>query len=92
MPESDLHPPAIMYKGPDGSKKWFVLLVSNPNMEFWLFSMRELRFFVIRYQGRSRSIDILEFVSTCMSAEVTLVDDVNYQSFLSDNEGLVSYL
>jgi hypothetical protein len=24
IPESDLQPPAIMYRGPDGSKKWFV--------------------------------------------------------------------
>jgi hypothetical protein len=32
VPESDLHPPAIMYKAPDGSKKWFVLLASNPNI------------------------------------------------------------
>jgi hypothetical protein len=32
VPESDLHPPAIMYKGPDGSKKWFVLLASNPKV------------------------------------------------------------
>ena len=24
IPESDLQPPAIMYRGPDGSKKWCV--------------------------------------------------------------------
>ena len=42
-----------------------------------------------RYQGRPRSIDILEFVSGCMSKEVAVINDLNYKSFLADNEGLV---
>jgi hypothetical protein len=44
---------------------------------------------VRRYQGRPRSIDILEFVSNCMSKEVTQINDLTYKSFLADNEGLV---
>jgi hypothetical protein len=43
-----------------------------------------------RFQGRPRSIDILEFVSNCMSKEVTQINDLNYKNFLADNEGLVS--
>ncbi len=43
-----------------------------------------------RYQGRPRSIDILEFVSNCMSKEVTPINDLTYKSFLAENEGLVS--
>lgn len=42
-----------------------------------------------RFQGRPRSIDILEFVSNCMSKEVTQINDLNYKNFLADNEGLV---
>lgn len=98
IPESDLLPPAIMYRGPDGSKKWFVCCFvswhahDDARTVNLYFVARVIILECCRYQGRPRSIDILEFVSTCMSKEVATIDDLNYKSFLADNEGLVSNL
>ncbi len=98
IPESELLPPAIMYRGPDGSKKWFVCCFVSWHVHDAArtlnvyFVARVIILECCRYQGRPRSIDILEFVSTCMSKEVATIDDLNYKSFLADNEGLVSNL